>query len=317
MANNTRQIRRQIKSIKNTAKITRAMEMISAVKLQKTQAQTLASRAYSDAAKEVLEKLTLGIETKEHKLFATRPVKTIGAIVFSANRGLCGSLNSNIAKTVLEFEKNISQTNPQAVIKYITLGKKIRDIILKLGKVVMADFSKPDVATNNLLIIPVADMIIKEFIAEQLDQVVVIFPKSISVVNQKPILATVLPFSADLLNNKDQKSKVEQTSNTLDDIVEITGTVHNKAAAISYIFEPSPEYILGEAIFRLIETQIYQALLETNSAEHAARMVAMKSATDNARDLESDLSLFYNRTRQSVITQEVSEITAGRLALVN
>lgn len=288
MASNTRQIRRQIKSIKNTAKITRAMEMISAVKLQKTQAQALASRAYSLAAKEILQKLTLGIETSEHPFFTERPIERIGIIVMSSNRGLCGSLNGNILKTVLDYEKNILKNFPGAEIAYITMGKKIRDSLARLGKNILADFPKPDIALNSLPAIPLANLAVEEFSKKKLDRVVMIFPEAVSIVNQKPIAVQLLPLAYEFKEER-----------------------HH----ISYIFEPTKEQILGQALVRLLETQVFQSLLEANAAEHAARMVAMKNATDSAKDLVDDLTLFYNRTRQAAITQEVSEITSGRLAL--
>ena len=298
MASNTRQIRRQIKSIKNTAKITRAMEMISAVKLQKTQAQALASRAYSAAAKEILEKLTLGIETSEHPFFIERPIKKIGIIVMSSNRGLCGSLNGNILKTVFDYEKNILTNFPSAEITYITMGKKIRDNLARLGKNILADFPKPDIALNSLPAIPLANLAIEEFSKNKLDRVVMIFPESVSIVNQKPIALQLLPLAYEFAEEAAEKEA-------------------GKKRRISYIFEPTKKQILGQALVRLLETQVFQSLLEANAAEHAARMVAMKNATDSAKDLVDDLTLFYNRTRQAAITQEVSEITSGRLALEN
>lgn len=298
MASNTRQIRRQIKSIKNTAKITRAMEMISAVKLQKTQAQALASRAYSLAAKEILEKLTLGIETSEHPFFIERTIERIGIIVMSSNRGLCGSLNGNILKTILDYEKNILENFPNAEIAYITMGKKIRDSLARLGKNILADFPKPDIALNSLPAIPLANLAVEEFSKKKLDRVVIIFPEAISIVNQKPIALQLLPLSYEFADEAAEKES-------------------GKKRHISYIFEPTKEQILGEALIRLLETQVFQSLLEANASEHAARMVAMKNATDSAKDLVDDLTLFYNRTRQAAITQEVSEITSGRLALEN
>lgn len=289
MANNTRQIRRQIKSIKNTAKITRAMEMISAVKMQKTQAQALASRAYSLAALDMIEKLALGIEAQEHIFFAARPVKNIGIIVMSSNRGLCGSLNGSILKTVLNYEKEALSANPNAAANYITMGKKARDGLARLGKNIIADFLKPDVALNSLPAISLVDLAVSEFSKNKLDKIVMIFPEAISALAQKPAVKKLLPLSLEKMAEN----------------------------PVSYIFEPSRKQILDQAVNRVLEIEIYQALLETNASEHAARMVAMKNATDNAKDLIDDLSLFYNRTRQAAITQEVSEITAGRLALGN
>ena len=266
------------------------MEMISAVKLQKTQAQALASRAYSLAAKEILEKLTLGIETSEHPFFAERPIERIGIIVMSSNRGLCGSLNGNILKTVLDYEKNILEQISDAEISYITMGKKIRDSLARLGKNILADFPKPDIALNSLPAVPLANLAVEEFSKKNLDRVVMIFPESVSIINQKPIALQLLPLAYEFKEERHY---------------------------ISYIFEPTKEQILGEALIRLLETQVFQSLLEANAAEHAARMVAMKNATDSAKDLVDDLTLYYNRTRQAAITQEVSEITSGRLALEN
>ena len=232
MASNTRQIRRQIKSIKNTAKITRAMEMISAVKLQKTQAQAYASRAYSHAAKEILEKLTLGIETSEHPFFIERPIEKIGIIVMSSNRGLCGSLNGNILKTVLDYEKNILANFSSAEIFYITMGKKIRDNLARLGNNILADFPKSYISLNSLPAIPLANLAVEEFSKNKLDRVVMIFPESVSIVNQKPIALQLLPLAYDFAVEAEEKEA-------------------KKKQHISYIFEPTKEDILGEALVRL------------------------------------------------------------------
>lgn len=295
MANNTRQIRRQIKSIKNTAKITKAMQMISAVKMQRTQTQALTSRPYADSAWEILTALSVGVKKNDHPFFEQRQIRTVGVIVLSSNRGLCGSLNSLVTRETLRVHDEIITRHPKASVKLVTMGKRVRDTLARMKKDIAADFPKPDVAAGSGSVVGLAQFVLSAFLNKEFDQVVIVYPKFLSILRQEVAAKQLLPI-------------------TEQDVLEAKEALAHKPF-VSYLFEPSTEEVLRSLLERLMEVQVYQALLETNASEHAARMVAMKNATENALQLVDDLTLFSNRVRQAAITQEVSEITSGRLAL--
>jgi len=298
MANNTRQIRRQIKSIKNTAKITKAMEMISAVKMQRTQTQALSARPYADSAWEILTMLSQGVKKSDHPFFEQREIRSVGIVVLSSNRGLCGGLNSSVAKEVLSVYDRIATTQRHASVKLVTMGKRARDTLARMNKEIAADFPKPDVAAGSSSVVGLAQFVLSAFLNKEFDHVVIVYPKFLSILRQEAAVKQLLPLrEQDVLEANGAKHEMEQKLNT------------------SYLFEPSTEEVLRSLLERLMEVQVYQALLETNASEHAARMVAMKNATENALEIVGDLTLFSNRVRQAAITQEVSEITSGRLAL--
>ncbi|OGH68662.1 MAG: ATP synthase F1 subunit gamma [Candidatus Magasanikbacteria bacterium RIFCSPHIGHO2_01_FULL_47_8] len=283
----TKEIRRRIKSIKSTRQITRAMEMVSAAKMRKAQMQALATRNYAALAWELLNNLAAKGDPNIHRLLR-QPERTaqIGIILMSSNRGLIGGFNAAIARSGIELAKKYSAAG------FITMGKKARDAVRKAGYQIVADFEKKETVGSVLDINSLASLAVNEFLGGKFDKVFLVHMSFVSTLVQKPAAMELLPL---------RKPQPVQNTEQMRD----------------YLFEPSVDYVLENILPRLTTMQIYQALLETNAAEHSARMVAMKNASDAAGDLISDLTLEFNKIRQGNITREISEIVAGKLALTN
>jgi len=283
----TKEIRRRIKSVKSTRQITKAMELVSAAKMRKAQMQALATRAYAKYAWELIRNLTTKTDSRIHRLLR-RPERADKAlvVVMSSNRGLIGGFNNNIINTAAEYTKKFSKVD------VITLGKKGRDSLRKLGFNIAADFEKKDTAASVLDINALARLAIEDFLSGKYDRVALVYMDFISTLAQKPRVTNLLPLQALV-------------------------AVDVNSFGADYLFEPTADDVLENVLPKLTVMQIYQALLETNAAEHSARMVAMKNASDSAGDIISELTLEYNQLRQAGITKEISEIVAGKLALTN
>lgn len=286
----TREIKRRIRSINNTKKITKAMELVSAVKMRKSVNRVLASRQYANASWQILQNLSLKIDPRRHPLLSPKPnPKTAAAVLISANRGLCGSFSNNIFGIALKLAKTHHSIN------FVTLGKKGRDSLLKAGLSLAADFPKDDITTDILKIIPLVRLIIDDYLAGKYDQINLVYMDFVSSLVQKPIIKTLLPLETGPLPELDDDlSRYEE-----------------------YLFEPDPETLLNDLVPRLLEVQIYQAVLESEASEHSARMLSMRNASDAASEIVGDLTLTYNQARQASITREIAEISAGKIALEN
>ena len=295
----TKEIRRRIKSIKSTRQITKAMELVSAAKMRKAQMQTLATRAYAKYAWQLVQNLTVKADPRIHALL--RPPKQNGRalmVVMSSNRGLIGAFNNHITEAANAYARKF------VGVDVITLGKKSRDSLKKLDFQIVADFEKKDTTNSVMDINILSQMVISEFVSGKYDRVALVYMDFISTLQQKPHVLELLPL-------KQLDPSLGMMSAEGDD--EFTPSFED----FDYTFEPSAQFVLEEVLPRLTIMQVYQALLETNAAEHSARMVAMKNASDAAGDLLTDLTLEYNKLRQANITKEISEIVAGKLALTN
>jgi F-type H+-transporting ATPase subunit gamma len=300
----TKDITRRIKSVKNTSKITKAMEMVSSSKMRRAVAGVLATRPYSNLAWRMVLNIAQKTDVNLHPLLVKRePVKNVGIVLITSNRGLCGSFNQQAIKVALDYIK----TNKEANYEFIALGSKGGKAMVKMGKKVVADFAKADVLNEVREIWPLSQMITKDYLAGKYDRVVLIYTDFISALRQMPRLKQILPLEpvADMLlgqvgNQENKKTRKQENK-------DMEGT--------EYLFEPSPKLILNELLPRLLEVQIYQALLESNASEHSARMLAMRNASDAASDMINELTLAYNQARQAVITREIAEIAGGKAAL--
>ncbi len=280
----TQELTRRIKSIKSTRKITRAMQMVSAAKMRKSQQATLASRSYADLAWELIDSLG-NIENSNNSLVKTYPkAQKIGVVVISTNRGLVGSFNANLLN---ELRKYLSD-DTEAVAEVVSLGKKAKDGLIRLRYNLIAEFEKHDSTEHVKDLYGLIKTITEKYKTGEYRKIVVVYNHFVSTLQQKPTIKTLLPF-------KDE--------------------VTNKIANDNVIFEPSSETVLDHLLPRILESQIYQAVLESDASEHSARMLMMKNATEAAGDLIDDLTLTFNRLRQDKITTELSEITAGKIAL--
>lgn len=291
MAVSTKIIKRRIRSVANTKKITKAMELVSAAKMRKAVRNTLASRAYASTAWEIVLRLSEKADRNHHPLFAEREPKRIAVILVSSNRGLCGAFNANIAKKALGITKQYT------AIDFLTLGKKARDVIRRSGAAIAADFEKQDVTTAVAEISALAHTVIEGFTKGTYDRIYVAYTDFISSLRQEAVVKQLLPIEA-----VDARAPLVSPRSAL-------------AESYEYIFEPSPETLFNDLLPRLITLQVYQATLESDASEHSARMLAMRNATDAAGDMIADLTLSFNQARQAGITQEIAEISGGKAAL--
>lgn len=303
MAQGTREIRRKLKSIKNTRQITKAMELVSASKMRRAVANTLALRPYAHLARMLL--MALSEKTFAHPLLAKREVKNSLVIVIGTDRGLCGSLNTQLFRKLNEYiNAEKKKKNPPAL-KFIAIGKKAQDFLRRTGQNVIAAYGAMSAKPTLKDTFPISRSVIQDYTEGICDKVTLVYTDFISAISQKPTVRRLLPLSRFAL--EEMIEGLESQSNVQHD---------KKPEEIpEYLFEPSPAEVLNSLLPRLTEMQIYQAILEATASEHSARMFAMRNATDNATEFIDDLTLMYNQIRQASITKELAEISAGRAAL--
>lgn len=317
-----KELKNKIKSVKSTRKITRAMQMVSAAKMRKAQVAAMQSRKYSSLAWELIGNLKSSLpgneedtdkevgdeDDKEFNLLDTarellvksgpkemmpllmshpNATKT-GIIIISTNKGLVGSLNTNLLAKLKTID------SPEVITELFVMGKKAKEQMTRLQKNMIADFQKNDSWSPIESIYPLAKMVTDLYKTGEYKQILIVYNHFVSTLTQKATIKQLLPFEL--------TKEVNSIPASLDD-------------SSDYIFEPSPGSIITHLIPRIIESQIYQAVLESDASEHSARMVMMKNATEAAGDLIADYTLTYNQLRQNKITTELAEITAGRIAL--
>ncbi len=315
---NLKDIRRRIKSINNTAKITRAMEMVSAAKMKKATDSVLAIRDYAHSAWSILTNLSRAFENYNYGLLDVRPVEKVLVVIITSNRGLCGAFNSQIIKKVaaqIENPKSLvvnrvgeKKIEPKVDLKkikidFITVGKKGESLVRRLNKEIVAAFPEMTYLPNIEGVRPLSKIVIDEYLAKKYDKVVVAYTDYKSTLVQEPKIRQLLPVS---------KIDLEKQIADIDELTEEYGL---KKPVKEYKVEPSPRKVLKHIFPRLIEMQLYHAILESNASKESARMMAMRNATDSAKEIADDLALTHNQIRQMKITQEISEISAGRAAL--
>lgn len=266
------------------------MEMVSAVKMRKAVEATLSARDFAIHAKALLQRLS-GLEESESVFLEKRDVKKVLIITVSSNRGLCGSFNSNVLKQANRLLEEIKSNNKQVEIDALSVGKKGSKFAKKNKLNLVAVYDELREKPSYAEVLPIAQHAISHFRDGEYDEVYLVYMNYISSMVQEPISQKLLPLN---------REEIESDSN------EPIG---------ASLFEPSIEDIVAEVIPRLIEAQVYQAVLENSAGEHSARMVAMKSASDNATDMIKELTLVFNKGRQAAITQEIAEIASGAAAL--
>lgn len=279
-----RKIRRRIKGIQNISKITRAMEMIAASKMKKSQDRGLAGRPYSEKIQQVIADLAaLPDEGSKHPLLTSRPVENVAVIHITPDRGLCGGLNSNLNRGLANF---ILGQKPN--VKVIAVGKKGRDAAVRFACDMVAEFTNMGDAPSFLDTLPISQIIIDDYCNGEIDMVYVSYAHFVSTMVQTPVMKQLLP---------------------------VEPATIPKAQNVDYIYEPNAEAVLNGLLPRFVEMEIYHAILEAIASEQSARMVAMRNATDSANELLGDLTLLYNKARQERITTELLDITGGVVAL--
>lgn len=312
-------IKRRIRSINSTRKITKAMEMVSAAKMRRAVTGVLGIRPYAHAAWSVLTNLATAFEQSEGAGFLeVREVKSVLMVVVTSNRGLCGSFNTQVAKKIKEEILNpeklkinrIGKKKIESKIKdeelkidFVTIGKKGEAMVKKMQREIVAAFEDGAKFAGVVDIKPLSKIVIEDYLAKKYDKVVVIYTDYVSAVNQHTRIRQVLPIS---------KIDIEKQIAEIDVLAKEYGLEQPK---VEYKIEPDPKEVLQFIIPRLIEMQIFHAVLESQASEQSARMMAMRNATDAAGEMSDDLTLTYNQIRQGKITQEIAEISAGRAAL--
>ncbi len=295
---NLRDIRRRIKSVKNTAQITRAMQLVAAAKMKKAQDQAVAGRDYADLLNQVLVNLKENTGEEAHDLLEKREGGRELVLVISTDKGLCGALNTNLGKKIR------AEVSPDA--HFVTVGRKLRLQLGKAGREMVADFEVKD-PVPFAEARPIAKLLTKLFVEGKYDKVSVAFNNYVSTLVQEPTLVQLLPISPAALGEKQSYEGVGRG--------EVRETNHDEALSKDYLFEPSAVGVLETLLPLYINFQVYQMLVESRASEHSARMVAMKAATDNAKKFIKELTLEYNKLRQAAITAELLEITTAMKAM--
>ncbi|QJQ95614.1 MULTISPECIES: F0F1 ATP synthase subunit gamma [Halomonadaceae] len=293
-----KEIRTQIGSIKNTQKITSAMEMVAASKMRKAQDLMKASQPYARLIRNVVAHIAeadIDVENQHHYM-VEREAKRVGYIVVSSDRGLAGGLNVNLFKAVLRDAK--SWRDQGAELEFCALGSKAATFFRNYGGNLVAAKSglgeKPRVQD----LIGSVKVMLEAYDEGRLDRLFVVYNEFVNTMTQRPVVRQLLPLSADIGAESDTHHEEQSGPGNWD-----------------YLYEPDATMLLDRLLERYIESQVYQSVVENTACEQAARMIAMKSATDNAGNLIDDLQLVYNKARQAAITQEISEIVGGAAAV--
>jgi F-type H+-transporting ATPase subunit gamma len=287
---NTREIRRRIRSVGNIAQVTKAMEAVSAAKMRKAQAQVLATRPYAEQAREVLSYIARlpSTDSALNPLIDPRPeIKRTGILLVTADRGLAGGFNANVIRHAARFMRD--RRGEGQTVEAVTVGRKGRDWLLRYDPVIHAEFLGMSDAPTSYDVGPIARLLIDDYLSGHFDEVIIIYTNFINTVRQEPVAQKLLPIEP-----------VQAVSTTM---------------APEYIFEPSAEAVLTQALYAFTEVQVLQAIYESLASEHSARMVAMRNATDAANELIDSLTLTYNKARQESITNELMDIIGGSVAL--
>ncbi len=288
-----RDLRRRIKSIRNTSQITKAMQMVAAAKMRKAQQAAVAGRPYASLMNEVLAEVTANAGDFTHPLTEVREIRKRAVIVVSTDKGLCGALNSNLLREAARFDK--------ATTVYITAGRKASQFIARTKRQLAAEFTYKDAPLFGEAR-AISRFAQDLFTKGEVDAVDILFTNFISTLAQKPEVRTLLPVG------EIKAVHAELEEGTADSGKLLKG-------ATEFLFEPGADQVLGSLLPHYLNFQVYQILLEAKASEHSARMVAMKNATDNAQQLIKDLTLEYNKLRQANITKELLEITTAQMAM--
>jgi F-type H+-transporting ATPase subunit gamma len=281
----TLDIRRRIRSVKNTAQITKAMQMVAASKMRKSQAAALAGRPYQEALNRALGALRGRIDPLATPLLVDRPVHRELILVISSDKGLCGALNTNLFRELTA----IDAPNPS----FSVVGRKALQFLARTRRNLLADFQVSEIPRTQE-VRPIADFCVEKFLSGEVDRVRVVYSKFVNTLVQQATTANLLPVSPEELHGEGEEPKVSSGE---------------------FLFEPSEQDVLTAILPHYVSFQIFQMILDARASEHSARMVAMKNATDNAKQLVKDLTLHYNKVRQASITTELLEIASAQLAV--
>jgi F-type H+-transporting ATPase subunit gamma len=299
----TKEIKRRIKSVKSTKKITKAMELVAASKMKRAIAQTLASRLYAACSLEILQSLSTRLENSINKFFSANSNSKCLLVLITSNRGLCGGYNSQIIKkTITRLKREITSALPgqKTEVDIVAVGKKGDTAMRRIGQSVVSTFTDMPETIDLTDTVAVSTYLLKEFSEERYGQVYVAFTDFVSALTQKPEIRRVLPVT------KEEVKEVIELNLNSPIVSKSTSSVET-----SYLIEGETDKLLNILVEKLVRMQVYQMILESNASEQSSRMTAMKNASDAAGEMIDDLTLVFNKARQSGITREISEISAG------
>jgi F-type H+-transporting ATPase subunit gamma len=301
----TREIRRRIRSAKNISQITRAMEMVAASRMKRATQQALSGRPYSSRIESLIRNLSQRLEMAEtetlNPLLVSRPIRNITVVVFSADKGLAGALNTNVLRRTTRFILNEVGGVP---VNVVAVGRKGRDFMIRYGRPLLAEFTNIGDRPSIQDVRAIARVLTDEFTAGRTDAVYLIYTDFINTLVQRPNIYRLLPIDVSHVGEEGALPGLN--------VDEQDGGDHTQ---IEYEYEPGDREVLAQLLPRYIEVRLYQALLEHLASEHSSRMVAMRNATQNAKEMISDLTLSYNKLRQANITSEIIEVSSGAAAL--
>ena len=284
-----KEIRTKIASIKSTQKITSAMEKVAVSKMRRAQQRMATGRPYAERIRQVIGHLAEANAEYKHAFMVERPVKRVGYILVSTDRGLCGGLNFNLFKALMNNMKGLQQDGVEA--EFCVIGKKGASFFRSYGGKVVAAITDLGEQPTMTDLIGSIKIMLDGFTEGRIDRLYVVSNKFVNTMTQKPTVEQLVPLAVE------------------------AETEGDRLGSWDYIYEPDAQQLLDALIVRYIESQVYQAVVENSACEQAARMIAMKNATDNAGDLIDNLQLVYNKARQAAITQEISEIVGGAAAV--
>lgn len=295
-------IKNKIRSVDKTHKVTKAMEAVSAVKMRKSQERAIDGRAYARSALTILSSVSGSFDGRNHPLSVKREEKNICFVVVTSDKGLAGNLNNAVLKKTLETIKIHNYKKEQ--LKFICMGKKGYEFFSKRGYEVMQKFENISDEVSSSDMKKITDKLINDYTTEEYDKCYVVYTNFLSTFEQDAVVRRLLPLSVPAITETVEgiRSEHGKFSERSEKGVE---NIHE------YTVEPNPEEVLNELLPFLLNIEVYHSLLESKASEHSARMVAMKNASDKARDISKDLNLEFNKERQSLITREVSEIIGG------
>ncbi|OGI94531.1 ATP synthase F1 subunit gamma [Candidatus Nomurabacteria bacterium RIFCSPLOWO2_01_FULL_40_18] len=306
----TKEIKRRIKSVKNTKKITKAMELVAASKMKRAVASTLASRLYAEYSWDILISIAESVKELNHPLFNERKNVDVGRlqkvllILITSNRGLCGAYNAQVIKKAVSLLKNRALDSVESLklsLDAITIGRKGDVAVRRLGVNVVASFTELSDHISLSEIVPISKLAIDEYSALKYDKVLVAYTDFVSALTQRANVKQILPVS-----RAESRELIEDLA-----VKPPLGGLTAKLTKTDYLFEGDKEKLISSLAEKLTRMQIYQMLLESNASEQSSRMVAMKNASDASGEMIDDLTLMFNKARQSNITREISEISAG------
>ncbi len=310
MASSLRDLRRKMKAIKSTKQVTKAMELVAASKMRRAVQNAVLLRSYALTAWAILQKIALSHRGK-HAWLAQRPAKKILAILITSDRGLCGSLNTQLFRAVSHYITACRDLPGFESLDFVAVGRKGQQFLKRADQNVVAAFPALSNHPTFRDVLAIARIGIEGFQEGKYDHVVLLYTEFLSALAQEPATKLLLPFSETglraMLRDRFARKRVTKEEE------QAMKTVAKLSA--DYLFEPSEEEVLNRILPQLTEMQIYQSVLESAASEHSARMLAMHNATENAGDILSDLNLTYNQTRQANITAELAELSGAAAAL--